>query len=77
VKRLGAFAFFAVGVQGADMNTLNQIAPRGAQKLAGLRFRDLFAWLSSSLKGVSHSQSHSPGGGGAVVPIPPPGWTTV
>jgi uncharacterized protein YegL len=73
----GAFAFFAVGVRGADMNTLNQIAPRGAQKLDGLRFRDLFAWLSSSLKGVSHSQSHSPGGGGPLVPVPPPGWTAV
>jgi uncharacterized protein YegL len=67
----GAFSFFAVGVQGADMNTLTQIAPRGAQKLAGLRFRDLFAWLSSSLKGVSHSQV------GTRVPLPPPGWTEV
>jgi uncharacterized protein YegL len=73
----GAFAFFAVGVRSADMNTLNQISPRGALKLDGLRFRDLFAWLSSSLKSVSHSQSHSPGGGGPLVPIPPPGWTGV
>ena len=72
-----AFSFFAVGVQGADMNTLNQIAPRGALKLSGLRFRELFAWLSSSLKGVSHSQSHSPNGAGPLVPLPPPGWTAV
>jgi uncharacterized protein YegL len=72
-----AFSFFAVGVQGADMNTLNQIAPRGALKLSGHRFRDLFAWLSSSLKGVSHSQSHSPNGQGPLVPLPPPGWTAV
>jgi uncharacterized protein YegL len=72
-----AFAFFAVAVQGADMNTLNQIAPRGANRLSGLRFRDLFAWLSSSLKGVSHSQSYSPNGKGALVPIPSPGWTAV
>jgi uncharacterized protein YegL len=67
----GAFSFFAVGVHGADMNTLNRIAPRGALKLSGLRFRDLFAWLSSSLKGVSHSQV------GTLVPLPPPGWTAV
>jgi len=67
----GAFSFFAVAVQGADMNTLNQIAPRGALKLSGLRFRDLFAWLSSSLKGVSHSQA------GTTVALPPPGWTAV
>jgi uncharacterized protein YegL len=67
----GAFSFFAVGVQGADMNTLNRIAPRGAVRLSGLRFRDLFAWLSSSLKSVSHSQMGTP------VALPPPGWTTV
>jgi uncharacterized protein YegL len=72
-----AFSFFAVGVQGADMNTLNRIASRGALKLSGLRFRDLFAWLSSSLKGLSHSQSHSPNGQGPLVPLPPPGWTAV
>jgi uncharacterized protein YegL len=72
-----AFSFFAVGVQGADMNTLNQIAPRGALKLSGLRFRDLFAWLSTSLKGVSRSQSYSPNGQGPLVPLPPPGWTAV
>jgi uncharacterized protein YegL len=72
-----AFAFFAVGVQRADMNVLNQIAPRGGLRLDGLRFRDLFAWLSSSLKTLSHSQSYSPNGGGPIVPIPPPGWTGV
>jgi uncharacterized protein YegL len=67
----GAFSFFAVGVQGAKMDILNQIAPRGALKLDGLRFRDLFKWLSSSLKAVSRSQV------GTTVPLPPPGWTSV
>jgi uncharacterized protein YegL len=72
-----AFAFFAVAVQKANTDILNQIAPRGAQKLDGLRFRDLFAWLSSSLKSMSHSQSYSPDGKGPLVPLPPPGWTAV
>lgn len=71
-EQQGAFAFFAVGVEGANMETLAQIAVREPLRLAGLRFRDLFKWLSSSLKGVSHSQV------GDKVPIPAPtGWTEV
>ncbi len=64
-----SFSFFAVGVEGADMTTLARISPRPPLKLAGLRFRDLFAWLSSSLSDVSHSPM------GAAVPLRPPGWT--
>jgi uncharacterized protein YegL len=67
----GAFAFFAIGVQGARMDLLQQIASRAPVKLDGLRFRDLFAWLSKSLQSVSRSQV------GTSVPLPPPGWTSV
>lgn len=67
-----SFSFFAVGVRGANMDVLNQIAPRGAQKLDGLKFRELFSWLSSSLKGVSRSQV-----GTKVALLPPSGWTEV
>jgi uncharacterized protein YegL len=66
------FAFFAIGVEGANMETLAQIAARTPRKLSGLKFRELFAWLSSSLSGVSRSQV------GQMVALPPPeGWTEV
>jgi uncharacterized protein YegL len=67
-----AFAFFAVGVQGANMDILKQISVREPLKLQGLRFRDLFQWLSNSMKSVSRSTP------GVTVPIAPPsGWAEV
>ena len=50
------FSFFAVGVEGARMDILAQIATREPVKLQELRFRDLFKWLSNSLSAVSKSQ---------------------
>jgi uncharacterized protein YegL len=66
-----AFSFFAVGVQGANMDILNQISRRPPVSLDGLRFRDMFVWLSSSLSGIAKSQP------GAAVPMAPPDWTSV
>lgn len=67
-----SFAFFAIGVQGANMDTLKQISVREPLRLEELRFRELFSWLSSSLRSVSHSTP------GTEVPLQPPqGWAAV
>lgn len=67
-----AFAFFAIGVKGANMDTLRQISVREPLSLDGLKFRELFSWLSSSLRSVSQSTP-----GADVALTPPTGWTLV
>jgi uncharacterized protein YegL len=65
-----AFAFFAIGVEGADFSTLKQISVREPLKLKGLMFREFFMWLSASMKMVS---SKNPGS--SINLIPPSGWS--
>ena len=67
-------AFFAVGVAGANMDILARIAPpsRPPVALDGLKFRDMFQWLSSSMSSVSRAAVD------AEVPLQAPiGWAKV
>jgi len=67
-----SFAFFAIGVKGANMEVLQQISARAPLSLTELKFRELFSWLSSSLKSVSQSTP------GTEVPLAAPtGWASV
>ncbi|MEH2385732.1 MAG: VWA domain-containing protein [Nostoc sp.] len=63
-------SFFAVGVKDADMNILKQISPpeRPPVMLNGLDFRELFVWLSASMKRVSSGKV------GQAVALPAMGW---
>ena len=60
--------FFSVGVQGADMETLKQISNNPPVLLNGLDFRDLFQWLSNSMKRVSSGKI------GEAIELPPVNW---
>lgn len=65
-------AFFAVGVEGASLDQLSQISGKPALGLQGVKFSELFQWLSASQAAVSASNP------GDAVPLPAPtGWASV
>jgi uncharacterized protein YegL len=64
-------AFFAVGVDGADLAQLSALSVRPPLKLRGLHFVELFVWLSRSTQQVAKSKV------GDQVALPPVDWGTV
>jgi uncharacterized protein YegL len=65
-------AFFAVGVDNANMQVLQQIAVRQPLMLKGHNFKAMFLWLSASQQRISHSKV------GDQTALPPPtGWAVV
>ena len=70
-----AFAFFAVGVEGRQPGYPSANFRASAAALEGLRFREMFQWLSNSMRSVSRSVP------GTEVPLgnptAPDGWASV
>lgn len=65
------FSFFAVGIDGADLEQLNSLGNRQALPLKNDSFREFFQWLSASTASVSQSQPEDD-----KISIPAPtGWT--
>lgn len=64
-------AFFAVGVEGANLRRLAEISTRAPLRLRGLDFREMFVWLSRSMQSVAHSRPDDR------VALPPTGWAAL
>jgi uncharacterized protein YegL len=64
-----SFAFFAIGVENANMEILKKLSVREPLRLQGLKFREFFQWLSASMKMVSSKNTNS-----AINMLPPSGW---
>lgn len=69
-ERKAALSFFAIGVENANMEKLKTLAVRQPLKLQGLKFSELFQWLSNSLRALSQTQIEKVGD----FRLPPPGW---
>lgn len=54
-EKAESLAFFAVGVGNARMDILEKISARRPTRLQGLKFREMFLWVSESQKRVSIS----------------------
>ena len=68
----GSVEIFPIGVGGADMRKVSAISKRPPLKLEGMRFRELFVWLSSSLGQVTRSTPNTN------IDLPTPGsWASV
>lgn len=71
----GRLSFFVIAVDGADMPLLRRMAPeaRPPYRLDSLKFKELFQWLSASLRRVSSGRIHTGHGYGPdIVETMPP-----
>jgi uncharacterized protein YegL len=68
------FAFFAVCIEGGNVEILRQISVRDPVSSRSVKFRDLFVWLSQSQRSVSHS---NPGQEDQVKLPSPSGWASL
>ena len=64
-------AFFAVGVENANLQKLQGIAVRTPLRLKGLDFTEMFVWLSRSMQSVAHSRPDEQ------VRLQPTGWASI
>jgi uncharacterized protein YegL len=69
LERENRLTFFAVGVEGADRDILMKLTPPGRTPLflKDLKFKELFRWVSASVKRVSMGRV----GGGDMMALPP------
>ena len=72
-EQAGKLTFFGIGVgPDADLQKLSQFSVRTPVRLDGLKFRELFLWLSRSTSSASKASQ------GTTVQLPPPSdWTQV
>lgn len=47
---------FAIGVEGANLATLSELGSKPPLMLSGMKFQELFVWLSASLSAASRSR---------------------
>jgi len=47
---------FPIGVEGADLSKLKELSTKPPLMLSGMKFKELFVWLSSSLSAASRSR---------------------
>lgn len=49
-EKAGKFTTFLIAVEGADISIMEQFGLRGAKKLRGIEFKELFEWISASVR---------------------------
>lgn len=66
-EQMGKFVFFGIGVgPDADLSTLQQFSTRAPVRMQGIKFREMFVWLSKSTSSASKAAP------GAKVQLAPP-----